>query len=56
MIYVHPAFVAQLVTAGALAEDMLRARVTTITRAFEAGVRYRVLGQDSDATPTQVRV
>jgi AcrR family transcriptional regulator len=40
MTYVHPAFVAQLVTAGAPVEDMLRATVTTLVRAFETGVRY----------------
>ena len=40
MVFVHPAFVAQLVTAGAPAEDMLRATVTTLVRAFESGVRY----------------
>ncbi|MGA1799041.1 TetR family transcriptional regulator [Sphingomonas sp. 4RDLI-65] len=40
MVYVHPAFVAQLVTAGAPVEDMLRATVTTLARAFESGVIY----------------
>lgn len=41
MTYVHPAFVAQLVTAGAPVETMLRATVATLVRAFEAGVIYR---------------
>ncbi|PJG49653.1 hypothetical protein CAF53_03185 [Sphingobium sp. LB126] len=41
MIYVHPAFVAQLVTAGAPIETMLRATVATLARAFEAGVSYK---------------
>lgn len=41
MVYVHPAFVAQLVTAGAPIETMLRATVATLTRAFEAGVTYK---------------
>lgn len=40
MTYVHPAFVAQLVTAGAPIEEMLRATVVTLARAFEAGVLY----------------
>ena len=40
-VYVHPAFVAQLVTANAPVEAMLRATVTTLARAFESGVRYR---------------
>lgn len=40
MIYVHPAFVAQLVAAGAPVEEMLRATTATLARAFEAGVRY----------------
>lgn len=40
MIYVHPAFVAQLVTAGAPIEQMLRATTATLARAFEAGVHY----------------
>lgn len=40
MIYVHPAFVAQLVAAGAPVEDMLRATIATLARGFEAGVRY----------------
>lgn len=39
-VYVHPAFVAQLVTANAPVEAMLRATVTTLARAFESGVRY----------------
>ncbi|WP_108610559.1 TetR family transcriptional regulator [Aminobacter sp. MSH1] len=38
--YVHPAFVAELVAAGAPAEDMLRATVATLARAFEAGMRF----------------
>ncbi|NML87561.1 TetR/AcrR family transcriptional regulator (plasmid) [Sphingobium sp. SJ10-10] len=40
MIYVHPAFVAQLVAAGAPIEEMLRATIATLARAFEAGIRY----------------
>ncbi|WP_066696766.1 TetR family transcriptional regulator [Sphingobium amiense] len=40
MVYVHPAFVAQLVAAGAPIEEMLRATVATLARAFEAGIRY----------------
>lgn len=38
--YVHPALVAQLISGEAPVEDMLRASVTTLARAFEAGVRY----------------
>lgn len=45
-IYIHPAFVAQFVTAGAPVEDMLRATVTTLARAFEAGVHYGTLEVD----------
>lgn len=50
MVYVHPAFVAQLVTADAPVEFMLRATVLTLVRAFEAGVSYGTLGQGGDAT------
>jgi len=50
MVYVHPAFVAQLVTAGAPVEAMLRATVTTIARAFESGVRYRSSEQSTDTS------
>lgn len=39
--YIHPAFVAQFVTAGAPAEDMLRDAVATLARAFQAGMNYR---------------
>jgi hypothetical protein len=39
-IYFHPTFVAQFAAAGAPVEDMLRATVATLTRAFEAGVNY----------------
>ncbi|MBS1020238.1 MULTISPECIES: TetR/AcrR family transcriptional regulator [Gluconobacter] len=39
-VYVHPAFVAQLVTANAPVEAMLHATVTTLARAFESGVHY----------------
>jgi len=38
--YVHPVLVAQLISAGAPVEDMLRASLTTLARAFEAGVSY----------------
>lgn len=38
--YVNPAFVAQLVDAGAPVEDMVHATITTLARAFEAGVAY----------------
>lgn len=40
IVYVHPAFVAQLVSADAPVEAMLRATVTTLARGFEAGVHY----------------
>ena len=40
MVYVHPAFMAQSSSAGAPAEAMLRATVTTLVRAFESGVQY----------------
>ena len=39
-IFVHPQFVGQAMEANAPAEDQLRATVTTLTRAFEAGVEY----------------
>lgn len=39
-VYVHPAFVAQLVTANAPVEAMLHATVTTLIRAFESSMRY----------------
>jgi AcrR family transcriptional regulator len=38
--YVHPALVAQLITAGAPVEAMLSAAVATLARAFAAGVTY----------------
>ena len=38
--YIHPAFVAQLIAAEPPAEDMLRATVATLARAFETGVTY----------------
>lgn len=38
--FIHPQFVALAVDAGWAVEDQLRALVTTITRAFEAGVDY----------------
>ncbi|MGI4878917.1 MAG: hypothetical protein ACRYG4_15670 [Janthinobacterium lividum] len=38
--YVNPAFVALLVSTGAPAEDMMHATITTLARAFEAGVTY----------------
>lgn len=38
--FVHPQFVALAVDAGAPVEDQLRAMVTTITKAFEAGIDY----------------
>jgi AcrR family transcriptional regulator len=52
MVYVHPAFVAHLVTAGAPVEAMLRATVATLARAFEAGVTYGPTGtgQGQDTT------
>ncbi|MGI4745072.1 MAG: TetR family transcriptional regulator [Janthinobacterium lividum] len=56
MIYVHPAFVAQLVTAGAPVEGMLRATVTTLVRAFETGVRYGSSEQSVDAIDAQAQV
>ena len=52
MIFVHPAFVGQLVSAGAPVEDMLRATVTTLVRAFEAGVCYGGSAHSTD-TPNQ---
>lgn len=39
-VYVHPAFVAELVKQDAPVEDMIRATVLTLSRAFEAGVAY----------------
>ncbi|WP_404713697.1 TetR/AcrR family transcriptional regulator C-terminal domain-containing protein [Sphingomonas sp. MMS24-J13] len=48
MVYVHPAFMAQLSSTGAPAEAMLRATVATLVRAFESGVRYADLDQSSD--------
>jgi AcrR family transcriptional regulator len=56
MVYVHPAFVAQLVTAGAPVEAMLRATVTTLVRAFETGVIYGTSGQGGDAADAHARV
>ena len=56
MIYVHPAFVAQLVTAGAPVEDMLRATVTTLVRAFEAGVQYGNSERSVDASDARAQV
>ncbi|QYE34072.1 TetR family transcriptional regulator [Polymorphobacter sp. PAMC 29334] len=38
--YVNPAFVALLVNAGAPVEDMVRATINTLARAFEAGMVY----------------
>jgi AcrR family transcriptional regulator len=46
--YVNPAFVALLVNAGAPVEDMVHATITTLARAFEAGVAYHPA---SNATP-----
>ncbi len=40
--YIHPAFVAQLVNAGAPVEDMVRATIATLDGAFKAGVMYGV--------------
>lgn len=45
-IYIHPAFVAQLATAGAPVQEMLTATVATLVRAFEAGVSYTDRGAD----------
>jgi len=38
--FIHPQFVALTVEAGSPVEDQLRAMVTTLTKAFEAGVAY----------------
>lgn len=38
--YLHPTFVGQLIAAGAPVEDLIRATVTTLASAFEAGVNY----------------
>lgn len=38
--FIHPQFVALAVEAGSPVEDQLRAMVTTLTRAFQAGVDY----------------
>jgi hypothetical protein len=38
--YIHPAFVALLVAADAPVEEMVHATITTLARAFEAGVTY----------------
>ena len=38
--FIHPQFVALAVDAGSPVEAQLRAMVTTLTRAFEAGVDY----------------
>ncbi|MCW5735852.1 MAG: TetR family transcriptional regulator [Enhydrobacter sp.] len=53
--YVHPAFVAQLVTAGAPVETMLRATVSTLARAFEAGVRYKSPAADGQTRQLRAR-
>lgn len=55
MVYVHPAFVAQLVTADAPVEAMLRATVTTLVRAFEIGVSYGTSCQGGDAADARAR-
>ena len=47
--FVNPAFVALLANAGAPVEDMVHATITTLARAFEAGVVYKPA---SNATPT----
>ncbi|KRB83058.1 hypothetical protein ASE00_09605 [Sphingomonas sp. Root710] len=39
-VYVHPAFIADLVKQEAPVEDMIRAAILTLSRAFEAGVIY----------------
>lgn len=40
-VFIHPALVAQLITADAPIETMLRDTVATLSRAFQAGVDYR---------------
>ena len=42
-VYIHPAFVAQLIVADAPIELMLGATVATLSRAFQAGMDYRPL-------------
>lgn len=56
MTYVHPAFVGQLVTAGAPIEDMLRATVTTLVRAFDTGVHYGNSEQRVDTADARAQV
>lgn len=56
MSYVHPAFVGQLVMAGAPIEDMLRATVTTLVRAFETGVHYGSSERGVDAASARAQV
>lgn len=48
-VYVHPLFVAQAVEAEIPVETLLAATLTTLIRAFEAGIEY---GHDLAAVPS----